>query len=83
MAQLKTELPQLIVTHCSAHRLAQHRLALAASDAAHANSWFKRFETTLNQVYTFFSHSTVCAAELEEVQRTMNHHPKLKTSEAF
>ena len=70
MAQLKVKVPRLIFTHCSAHRL-----ALAASDAACATSWFKRFEGMANQAYTFFSHtcSTVHTPELVDMQSVMDH----------
>ena len=50
MARLRRKVPDLVVTHCSAHRL-----ALAASDTARRFSWFKRFERLVSQVYTFFS----------------------------
>ncbi|XP_011409071.1 PREDICTED: zinc finger protein 862-like, partial [Amphimedon queenslandica] len=72
IVQLKIKVPGLIATHCSAHRL-----ALAASDAAHTTPWFARFERILNQVYSFFSRSAVHTAELVEIQRMMDH-PKLK-----
>lgn len=72
MARLKSRVPGLIVTHCSAHRL-----ALAASDAARKTTWFKRFESMVNQVYTFFSRSTVRTAELVEMQSVLDY-PKLK-----
>ena len=72
MVQLKTKVPHLIVTHCSAHRL-----ALAASDAARSTPWFARFEKIVNQVYTFFSRSAVHTAELLDMQRVLDH-PKLK-----
>ena len=71
MARLKNKVPDLIFTHCSAHRL-----ALATSDTARQFSWFKRFEKILCQVYTFFSRSAVHSAELREVQRVL-HHPEL------
>ena len=59
MAQLKTKVPSIIVTHCLAHRL-----ALAASAAARLTPWFTHFEKIVNQVYTFFSRSAVHTAEL-------------------
>lgn len=63
IVQLKIKVPGLIATHCSAHRL-----ALAASDAAHTTPWFARFERILNQIYSFFSRSVVHTAELVEIQ---------------
>lgn len=72
MARLKTKVPGLAVTHCSAHML-----ALAASAAARLTPWFKHFEKIVNQVYTFFSRSTVRTAELLEMQRVKDH-PTLK-----
>ena len=54
MTRLKSDVPHLIVTHCAAHRI-----ALAASDAAKAEPWFKVFETSLNAVYAYFSRSAV------------------------
>ena len=68
MARLRRKVPDLVVTHCSAHRL-----ALAASDTARRFSWFKRFERLVSQVYTFFSRSAVHTAQLSEIQRAMNH----------
>ena len=72
MAQLKAKIPGLIVTHCSAHRL-----ALAASDSARITPWFNRFEKVVNQIYTFFSRSAVRTAELIEMQRVLDH-PQVK-----
>ena len=68
MARMKSEVPDLIVTHCAAHRI-----ALAASDSAKAEPWFKRFETTLNSVYTYFSRSAVRTSELKEMQSLLDH----------
>lgn len=75
IARLKIKVPGLMVTHCSVHRL-----ALAASAAARLTPWFKHF---VNQVYSFFSHSTVCIAELAEMQWVMDHPPLAKAQKAF
>ena len=72
MARLKAKVPGLIVTHCAAHRV-----ALAACDAANAEPWFRKFEKSLNQVYTFFSRSSARTAELKEMQSLLDH-PQLK-----
>ena len=63
MVLIKQHVPELIVTYCSAHRL-----ALASSDAAKSCTWFTRFERLLNQVYSYFSHSTVHTTQLAEMQ---------------
>ena len=53
-----------ISTHCSAHRL-----SLVACDASNASSVIQRFQQILNQIYVFFSRSTVRTSELREVQK--------------
>ena len=72
IARLKAKVPDLIVTHCAAHRV-----ALTACDAANVEPWFRRFEKSLNQLYTFFSRSSVHTAELREMQSLLDH-PQLK-----
>ena len=72
MVRLKAKVPGLIVTHCAAHRVAS-----AACDAANAEPWFRKFDKSLNQVYTFFSHSSARTAELKEMQSLLDH-PQLK-----
>ena len=61
-----------ISTHCSAHRL-----SLVACDASNASSMVQRFQRILNQIYVFFSWSTVRTSELREVQKTLDE-PQLK-----
>ena len=51
-ARLKELIPLLIMTRCAAHYL-----SLAACNTAHKFLWFSKFENTLNQLYTHFSHS--------------------------
>ena len=51
-ARLKELIPLLIMTPCAAHCL-----SLAACNTAHKFLWFSKFENTLNQLYTHFSHS--------------------------
>ena len=68
MARLKARVPTLIVIHCAAHRL-----ALATSQTAAAFPLFVRFERILNQVFVFFSRSSVHSAELAEMQTVLNH----------
>ena len=70
--RLKSVVPTLIATHCSAHRL-----SLAACDASNASSMIQRFQRILNQIYVFFSRSSVRTAELSEMQRVLNE-PQLK-----
>lgn len=70
--RLKPVVPTLIATHCSAHRL-----SLAACDASNASSMIQRFQRILNQIYVFFSRSSVRTAELSEMQRVLNE-PHLK-----
>lgn len=70
--RLKSVVPTLIATHCSAHRL-----SLAACDASNASSMIQRFQRILNQIYVFFSRSSVRTAELSEMQRVLNE-PHLK-----
>ena len=72
VAHLKMKAPQLIVTHCAAHRL-----SLASCNAAASTPWFKRFESLLSSCYSFFSRSTVRSAELSEVQKVLDI-PQLK-----
>ena len=72
MTYLKQFAPELIVTHCSAHRL-----ALASCDAAAKCPWFSRFEKVLNQVYSYFSHSAVRYTKLAEMQSVLSL-PQLK-----
>ena len=70
--RLKSVVPTLIATHCSAHRL-----SLAACDASNASSMIQRFQRILNQIYVFFSRSSVRTTELSEMQRVLNE-PHLK-----
>ena len=72
MTLFKSHVPQLIVTHCSAHRL-----SLASCDAAASCSWFVRFEKILSQVYRYFSQSTVRSTKLAEMQKVLSL-PQLK-----
>ena len=65
--RLKSVVPILIATHCSAHRL-----SLAACDASNASSMIQRFQRILNQIYVFFSRSSVRTAKLSEMQRVLN-----------
>lgn len=52
--RLKAIVPLLISTHCSAHRL-----SLATCEAANSSSSVSPFEKILNQIYSFFSKSSV------------------------
>lgn len=67
MARLKQKVPNLVVTHCAAHRL-----SLAACDTAKDLPWFQRFDKTLCQVYSFFSRSCVHTVQLSEIQKALN-----------
>ena len=64
-------MPTFISTHCNAHRL-----SLVACDASNASSMVQRFQRILNQIYVFFSWSTVRTSELR-VQKTLDE-PQLK-----
>ena len=55
--RLKTLVPSLISTHCSAHRL-----SLAACETASSSSSVTHFEKILNQIYTFSAKSEVRTA---------------------
>ena len=70
--RLREMVPTLIMTHCAAHRL-----ALAACNTAHKFPWFSKFEKTLNQLYTHFSHSAVRSATLAAMQKVLDA-PQLK-----
>ena len=48
MVRLKAMVPDLVVTHCAAHRL-----ALAACDSAKSEPWFRQFEKSINAVYIY------------------------------
>ena len=60
--RIKALVPTLIATHCSAHRL-----SLAVCEACNSSMSVKRFEKVLNQIYTFFSKSSVRTAKLKEM----------------
>ena len=72
ITRIKAVVPTLIATHCSAHRL-----SLAACDASRSSSVVQRFQRVLNQIYVFFSRSSVRTAELSEMQKVLNE-PHLK-----
>ena len=49
---LKLKAPTMIITHCTAHRL-----ALTASDATVASPWFQKFDKSLFATYNFLARS--------------------------
>ena len=69
---IKQVVPTFIATHCSAHRL-----SLATCDASNASTMIQRFQRILNQIYVFFSRSTVRTSELCEMQKALSE-PHLK-----
>ena len=70
--RLKEQVPNFIATHCVAHRL-----SLATCNAAEKSGLVKRFQHTLNEVYVYFSRSTVRTAALREMEQALND-PELK-----
>ena len=72
VTRIKNKVPTFIATHCSAHRL-----SLAACDASNSSSLIQRFQKILNQIYVYFSRSSVCSSELVEMQKFLDE-PQLK-----
>ena len=77
MMQLKGVVPLFIATHCAAHSL-----SLPVSQVCEVVPCAKRFERLINQMYTFFSHSTARSQKLMEIQKVLNE-PKLKLKRAI
>lgn len=67
---------QMISIHC-----VNHRLALAAADAADNIPYLQRFKTNLRGLFTFYQNSPVCLAGLHAIQEVLND-PIIKCREA-
>ena len=76
IARIKLKVPLFLATHCVAHRL-----SLAAVNACADSSLVSRFQSLLNEIYSFFSRSTVHTQHLKEVEKAMND-PQLKLTRA-
>ena len=77
IARIKLKVPLFLATHCVAHRLSS-----AAVDACADSSLVSRFQSLLNdEIYSFFSRSTVHTRHLKEVDKAMND-PQLKLTRA-
>ena len=63
VARIKLKVPLFLATHCVAHRL-----SLAAVDACANSNLVSRFQSLLNEIYSFFSRSTVHTQQLKEVE---------------
>ena len=60
--------PHIICIHCMAHRL-----ALAASSAAHSTTLIDKFHTILNQIYNYFHYSTKHKSNLKRIFEVLQH----------
>ena len=76
VAQIKVKVPQFLATHCVAHRL-----SLAAVNACVGSSLVSHFQALINQIYSFFSRSSVHTQNLKEIEKAVND-PQLKMSRA-
>ena len=72
----RIKVPLFLATHCVVHRL-----SLAAVDACADSSLVYRFQSLLNEIYSFFSQRTVHTQHLKEVEKAMND-PRLKLTRA-
>ena len=75
-AHLWDRVPFLIAHHCIAHRL-----ALACGQSADEIVYLKRFKTILDQLYRFYSNSSVRTAGLRAIQEVIDD-PQLKLTQA-
>ena len=76
VARIKTKVPLFVATHCVAHRL-----SLAAVDASVDSPLVSRFQKITNEIYTFFSRSSVRSEALKEMEKALND-PQLKMTRA-
>ena len=76
VARIKVKVPQFLATHCVAHRL-----SLAAVNACVGSSLVSHFQALINQIYSFFSRSSVHTQNLKEIEKAVND-PQLKMSRA-
>ena len=68
--RLKSMSPYIIHTHCVAHRL-----ALCSAQAAKSVKLFDDYQTTLTNIFNFYSNSAVRYNELREIQSILNLKP--------
>ena len=73
---LRDRVPFLIAHHCIAHRL-----ALACGQSADEIAYLKCFKTILDQLYRFYSNSSVRTAGLRAIQEVIDD-PQLKLTQA-
>ena len=76
VARIKVKIPTFLATHCVAHRL-----SLAAVDACSGSAIVSRFQSIINEIYSFFSRSTVHTSQLREIEKAIND-PQLKMTRA-
>ena len=67
VTRIKDVVPFFISTHCAAHRL-----SLVACDAADHVPEINRFQKVLNQLYVFFSRSSIRSNDLKEMEKVLN-----------
>ena len=73
---LRDHVPFLVANHCIAHRL-----ALACGQAANEIRYLKEFKDILDQLYRFYSNSSVRLAGLKEIQEVLED-PRLNLTQA-
>lgn len=76
VARIKVRVPLFLGTHCVAHRL-----SLAAVDASRDSRLVSSFQSLINEIYAFFSRSTVHTQHLREIEKAIND-PLLKMTRA-
>ena len=76
IARIKVKVPLFLATHCVAHRL-----SLAAVDASSNSSLVSKFQSSINQIYKYFSRSAVHTQQLREIEKAIND-PLLKMTRA-
>ena len=76
VAHIKLKVPLFLATTCVAHRL-----FLAAVDACANSILVSRFQSLFNEIYSFFSRSTVHTQQVKEVENVIND-PHLKLTRA-
>ena len=67
VTRIKGVVPKFISTHCSAHRL-----QLAACHAAESIPEVVKFQSTINQIYVYFSRSMNRNAKLQEMEKVLH-----------
>ena len=67
VTRIKHVVPLFISSHCAAHCL-----SLVACDAATSVPEINRFQKVLNQLYVFFSRSSIRSSDLKEMEKVFN-----------